>query len=118
MIKWLKQKFGVSELEEKIRLLTELNAGLTKEIGGYRNQPQKYSQLEIPQADSLKRALSDIHSSPTIAFYLMALENEILEMFRTGKGEEIYRGGLNTLRRIRDDSFNAYREVQKDAAKV
>lgn len=115
MMQFFKDLFGIGDLEAQIADLVQLNNGLTRELEAYRKTGAQYTTLPIPANESLERLLSDLHASQIFSFYLLALENEIVEMFRTGKGDEAYRGGLNAIRRIREDIKNAYVSVRKHA---
>jgi hypothetical protein len=60
--------------------------------------------------------LSGLGKSEQFKFYLHTIENEILYNFVNGKGEDIYRGGLRVIQKIRIDIRDAEKSEGKTNA--
>jgi hypothetical protein len=74
-----------------------------------------YVTLTVPDKTQINSRLADLYHDKIVAFYLMAIENEIMKLFRDGKSEDIYRGGLRVIDRIKQDMTTAAVEVHKKA---
>ena len=112
MMKWLKKMLGIARRDEQIALLRELCDNLKTQL----DIAPKFVTVPIPFGDteeSYKRRLSELAKDQYLNFYFMALENETLALFRDGKGEEIYRGGLRMIDRIVKDLRLAARDYEK-----
>ena len=96
------------------RSLLSLIATQQREIA-LREGAVNYVTIGIPTKEQINSRLSDIYHDKTFAFYLMAIENEVLAMFRDGKGEDIYRGGLRVVAQIKNDMNKASVELHKKA---
>ncbi len=74
-----------------------------------------YVTVAVPTKEQINSRLADMYYDKTFAFYLMAMENEMLALFRDGKGEDIYRGGLRVVSQIKSDINRAAVDARKKA---
>ena len=96
------------------RALLALIAAQQREIA-LREGAVNYVTISVPTKEQINSRLSDLYHDIVFKFYLMALENEVLAMFREGKGEDIYRGGLRIVGQIKNDLNKAAVDVHKKA---
>jgi len=77
----------------------------------------KYVTLATPDVDTLNAKMTELFYDKTFSFILLALENEIFQLFRDGKGEDIYRGGLIAIDRLKKDMELAAQAAKEKAKK-
>ena len=103
MIKFFKLLFI---RKKKVDILTRYVKGLREELELYKNGYASYVTIPVPSGEtmvSFNEYLGTLGKNQFFLFYLTTLENELLGLFRDGKGEDIYRGGLRAVDRIRKD---------------
>ena len=92
------------------------------ELDNYRNMPKSehYTTLKVPNAENLNSYLAKLGRDEYMPFYLLTLENDIFSKFVSGTGDEVYRGGLRVVQKIRADirAAMADEEVKAKNAKV
>jgi hypothetical protein len=74
-----------------------------------------YVTLPIPDKKQINSRLNDLFHDKIFSFYLMAMENDLFSLFRDGKGEDIYRGGMRAIDRIKQDMARAAADAHKEA---
>lgn len=107
--------FWKDDKQQAINDLKSLVASLKTELERYRGY-EHYTTLQVPSneaLDSFKTFLGNLYGNQSFAFYLLTLENEMVNLFRDGKGgEDIYRGGLRVIDKIRGDLRAASMEIE------
>lgn len=84
-------------------VLLEYVSSLEKQL----NEFPAFTTLKIPSNDKLQGFLAELGKNEYYLFYLLAIENELVESFINGKESDIYKGGLKAISRIKLDCLQA-----------